>query len=154
MLSRDIFQRVLKEFQFDPNIDGFATRVNAQLKTYASRHPDPYATQVDAFSFNWSEYRPYLFPPFSLLNRVLQKIRIDKATALCVVPRWTTQAWWPELLDMMVRDPMILPPSTKNLVLPNQKHAVHPLHAKLELVICLLSGTNIPQEVSHEQRQI
>ena len=149
MLNKDIFHWALTCFGFDANIDCFATRANAQLETYVSRYPNPYATQVNAFSFNWKNYRPYLFPPFSLINKVLQKIRVDGTTALCVVPRWKTQAWWPQLQDMMLREPLVLPPSPTTLVLPNRKGELHPLHAKLELVICLLSGKNIDQEVSH-----
>ena len=98
-------------------------------------------TQIDAFTFNWSNYKVYLFPPFSLINKVLQKIRVDKATALCVFPRWTTQAWWPHLQEMMIREPLLIPPGPRNLVLPNKRGELHPLHRKLGLVICLLSGT-------------
>ena len=140
MLDKGLFQQALDSFEFVPNIDCFATRANAQLDAYVSRYRDPYATHVDAFSFNWGKYKPYLFPPFSLINRVLQKIRIDEVTALCVLPRWKTQAWWPQMLDMMIGEPVILRASPKMLVLPNNKGEVHPLHKKLELVLCILSG--------------
>ena len=93
MLNKTIFNRAIAHFDFQPNIECFATHANAQLETYVLRQLDPYAAHIDAFSINWGQYDAYLFPPFSLMNRVLQKIRIDQATALCVVPRWTTQAW-------------------------------------------------------------
>ena len=76
-------------------------------------------------------------------NKVLQKIRIDKATALCVFPKWTTQAWWPQLHQMMVGEPMLIPPNPTNLVLPNKVGELHPLQKKLGLIICLLSGISI-----------
>ena len=148
MLNTDIFRRAVAHFQFLPNLDCFATRANAQLDKYCSRTPDPYATHIDAFSVNWGYYKTYLFPPFSLINRVLQKLRIDKATALCVLPRWTTQAWWPQAQEMMLCEPLIITPDPKNLVLPSKKGELHPLHAKLGIVICLLSGQNTEQEVS------
>ena len=140
MLSKDIFLTAVNHFDFDVNLDCFATRANAQIPAYVSRDPDPFATQIDAFSFNWNSYNAYLFPPFSLINRVIQKIRVDQAIALCVFPRWTTQAWWPQLQDMMVGEPIRMPPSPKNLVLPNKPEETHPLHRKLELIICMLSG--------------
>ena len=65
MLNKSLFQKAVQHFDFQPDIDCFATRINSQLPTYVSRYPDPFATQVDAFSFNWSKYKPYLFPPFS-----------------------------------------------------------------------------------------
>ena len=140
MLNRSIFERALRQFNMAPDIDCFATRVNAQLDKYVSRHPDPYASIIDAFSFNWHNHNAYIFPPFSLISKVLQKIRVDKATALCVFPKWTTQAWWPLALEMMVGPPMIIPPAPDNLVLPNKRGELHPLHEKLVLVICQISG--------------
>ena len=143
MLNRSIFQAAVRFLKFTPSIDCFATRVNAQLGDYVSRQPDPFAKHIDAFSLNWGPLNAYLFPPFSLINRVLQKIRIDRATVLCVLPVWKTQAWWPEMLDMIVGEPFRVRPDPGNLVLPNKDDEVHPLHRKLELNICLLSGKNL-----------
>ena len=140
MLNKAIFQQAVRHFGFKPDIDCFATRANAQLETYVSRQSDPYATHIDAFSINWGKFNAYLFPPFSLINRVLQKIRIDQATALCVFPRWTTQAWWPHVQEMVICEPLRISPDPANLVLPNKVGESHPLHSKLELHICLLSG--------------
>ena len=141
MLNPEIFRRAVAHFNFTPNIDCFASRANAQLESYVSRQPDPYASYVDAFSLNWGQFNAYIFPPFSLINRIIQKIRVDEATVLCVVPRWTTQAWWPHLQELLLREPLRIPPAPTNLVLPN-KEEKHPLHRKLELNICLLSGKN------------
>ena len=70
MLNSLIFKDATIHFGFTPNIDCFATRANAQLDVYASRDPDPFATHIDAFALNWSNFNTYLFPPFSLINRV------------------------------------------------------------------------------------
>ena len=141
MLNKHIFHRAIAHFHFQPDIDCFASHGNAQLETYVSRQLDPYAAHIDAFSINWARYNPYLFPPFSLINRVLQKIRVDQATALCVVPRWTTQAWWPHMQELLIGEPLRIPPAPTNLVLPN-KEENHPLHKKLESNICMLLGKN------------
>jgi hypothetical protein len=140
MLNKDIFEDAVQFFGYRPNMDCFASRVNTQLESFVSRRPDPYATHIDAFSLNWNQFEAYVFPPFTLINRVIQKIRVDETTALCVFPKWTTQAWWPQVQEMMVGEPFMVRPGPKNLVLPNKPEEVHPLHRKLELVICVLSG--------------
>ena len=53
---------------FFPNIDLFASRLNFQTSVYVSWFPDPGAWTVDAFSFCWREFKPYILPPFSLLG--------------------------------------------------------------------------------------
>ena len=140
MLNPAWFKSVTIILNFTPTIDCFATRLNAQLPTYAAFQPDPYATIIDAFSFNWTHHNCYVFPPFSIIPRVLQKIRVDQATVLCVFPRWPTQTWWPFLQRMMVTKPLIIPPAATNLVLPNHPDLLHPLHQKLHLFVCVLSG--------------
>ncbi len=142
MLNRELFQQAIAHFNFQVDLDGFATCANAQVEKYVSRYPDPFATKIDAFSFNWTQHNLYLFPPFSLISKTLQKVRIDQATVLGVFPKWTTQAWWSNLQDMIIGDPLIFPPKPHNLVLPHKKGELHPLHAKLSLVICMLSGKN------------
>ncbi len=146
MLCKDLFQQAVMHFDFIVDLDCFATQANTQVQNYISRYPDPFALYIDAFSINWRNRNVYLFPPFSLINRVLQKIRVDKATALCVVPKWTTQAWWSNLEELMIAGPLEIPPSPHNLVLPHKPNEVHPLHLKLNIVICLLSGKNTVQK--------
>ena len=120
-----------------------ANRLNAQLDSYVSFKPDPYATAIDAFSLNWSFYKCYVFPPFNVIYKVLQKIRVDKAMVLCVFPEWPTQPWWPFLQRMTIRKPMHIKPSPTNLVLTNKPQELHPFHQKLSLIACLLSGDTI-----------
>ena len=140
MLDKKLYEQCVKVFNFSPTLDCFASRINTQHKNYVSRRPDPFAIKIDAFSFNWSEEKCYLFPPFSLIARVIQKIRTDAATALIVLPKWPTQAWWPEVENMMLGKPHIIRPAEGNLHLPNRPAEIHPLHKKLHLMVCLLSG--------------
>ena len=51
----------------------------------------------------------HTFPPFSILQQVLQKISEEEATGLLVVPNWPTQIWWPYLMNMLIDFPLILP---------------------------------------------
>ena len=68
------------------DVDLFASRVNAQLKAYVSWRPDPDARGVDAFTLDWSNFRAFCFPPFSLISRVLQTLELCQAECVIVVP--------------------------------------------------------------------
>ena len=127
-----------------PDIDLFEPRLNKQLDNYISWFPDPNALTSDAFSVCWSVYSPYIFPPFSLVGRILQKIEEDKVRkAILVNPMWVTQTWFPKLLQMLVQDPLRLPimPELLRLVHINQ---FHPLNKrKLFLFACAVSGISL-----------
>ena len=43
------------------------------------------------------------FPPFSIIQQVLQKVVAEK------VSHWPTQSWWPFLMNMLINYPIILP---------------------------------------------
>ena len=53
---------------------------------------------VDAFTLDWSRFRAFCFPPFSLISRVLQTLELCQAECVIVVPFWTTQVWFTKLL--------------------------------------------------------
>ena len=46
---------------------------------------DPLAYHIDAFTMSWAN-ELYLFPPFSLLPRVLQKLTYNAAEAVVILP--------------------------------------------------------------------
>ena len=123
-----------------PDIDCFANRINTQLSKYISYRPDPNAYHVDAFSVSWKHFRCYLFPPFILIGRVLQKVQMENIVAMIVVPDWPSQTWYTTLTNMLVQKPMIIQPSQNALILPNCPNEVHVLWKKLKLMICLVSG--------------
>ncbi|CAH3168659.1 unnamed protein product [Porites evermanni] len=67
-LSAPIFQRIVALFG-KPDIDLFASRLNAQVEHYVSWKPHPMANFVDAFTINWSQFFFYAYPPFCLVSR-------------------------------------------------------------------------------------
>ena len=105
----------------------------------ASRHPEPGATAVDAFSISWTHLRSYAFPPFSVLPQVLQKICDNKAVVLLIAPVWTTQSWYPLVLQLLIEEPILLPKKENLLVLPHSK-ALYPTRDSLVLAAWMLSG--------------
>ena len=86
---------------------------------------------------------PYCFMLFhpSLVARVLKKINREEATGILVVPKWTTQAWFPVLLSMLISHPREIRPHKQLLTLPLVPDSFRPLHKKLVLLAVHLSGT-------------
>ena len=58
---------------------------------------------MDPFSEKWADMN--FFSPFSLIGKVLSKINHDQANRILIVPVWTTQAWFPVVLRMVVAPP-------------------------------------------------
>lgn len=140
-LSDDIFWKIVQKMG-KPDIDLFATRLNTKLPIFASWKPEPESFLVDAFTTDWGSFVcSYVFPPFSLLGRCIQKVELDKARCLMIAPLWPTQTWFTKLMSMLVREPVILPRTNKILHLPHSD-AKHPLSKNLVLIACLVSGTH------------
>ncbi len=83
-----------------------------------SFHPDPGQIAVNAFHMSWQQYQAYIFPPFCLILRILQKIQQEQCTVVVVVPRWPTQTWWPKLVSLLIAYPILLPKTRDTLILP------------------------------------
>jgi hypothetical protein len=137
-LDSRIFQEIVK-LSRTPQIDMFASRLNYQVEPYIAWMPDPWALAIDAFSISWKDYYIYAFPPFSLLNRVLQRMRKEEVEGIIVAPSWTTQTWYPLLGRMSVQPPMEMPWTPHVLTLP-YKEGAHPLGRELRLKAWFLSG--------------
>ena len=141
-LQKSLFAAATRKLGVIPNVDLFASRLNYQLKPYIAYKPDPEAHAIDAFRASRKGYKVYAFPPFSVIQRVLRKISEEKATGLLVVPNWPTQIWWPYLMSMLIDFPLILPRKDDTLYLPAHPQLLHPLHKKLQLLVCHLSGSS------------
>ena len=85
-LNITIFYNMLEYFQYYPEIDLFASRLNAQLLRFFLNRPDPFAEVTNAFSVLWEDKTFYFFPPFAWIGKILQKSSADKATGLLVAP--------------------------------------------------------------------
>jgi hypothetical protein len=67
------FKNIFRIWPVD--IDLFASPWNAQLDLFVSWKPQPGAYASNAFTLNWRLLKAFIFPPFSLIFRCLQKIR-------------------------------------------------------------------------------
>ena len=111
------FQRIVKSFG-EPSIDLFATRINNRCNKYCSWERDPEAYAINAFTIGWKEEFWYAFPPFSLIIKVLKKVREEGSTGILVVPFWTTQPWFPEFKRLLISNTITFEPSEKLLNSP------------------------------------
>jgi len=145
-LSDSVFTRIMKTFG-QCSVDMFASRVNKRLFKYVSYAPDCKAVSVNAFSLNWKGHFSYMFPPFSLIGSVLQKLEQDEAEAVLVAPLFSTQPWFPRLLQMSAAQPRILPPIKEALWHPAGK--AHRLQ-KMQLAVFRVSGKDYVAKEYHK----
>ncbi|XP_041484656.1 uncharacterized protein LOC121431212 [Lytechinus variegatus] len=137
-LNPEIFRSILH--RWGPlDIDLFATALNRKLPVFCSRVNEMEASHLDAFSMNWGHQRCYAFPPFSLIPQVLRKVKADRAWVLLIAPNWPGRAWFPQLLELLVGDPLTLPP-TSQLVSQPLSGIRHPRPESLHLTAWPLSG--------------
>ena len=100
-LAYSAFHRITSSFQCHPHIDAFASRHNALLPRYWSLLPDPLALAIDAIAQPWQGLSLWLNPPFALLNKVVNKIAVERpATSILLTPWWPGAPWWPTLTTL------------------------------------------------------
>ena len=89
---------------------------------------------------------PYASPPppsFSLISRILKKVRQEKVEQMIIVtPTWQTQPWYPLLLDMSMQCPLLLTP-LPDLLLDSQRNK-HPLVQNRKLMLATWKVTGNP----------
>ena len=112
VLCRHVFHNLCLKLG-TPTVDLFASRVSHQIPQYVVWKPYPYSIATDAMSIPWTQGHCYAFPPFCLLPRVLSKIQQDQVhTVTLITPCWQTQLWYPQVLRMLIRRPILMPSST------------------------------------------
>ncbi|CAB4025485.1 Transposon Tf2-6 poly, partial [Paramuricea clavata] len=88
-----------------------------------------------------------------VISKVLQKLEQDKATGVIVIPKWPTQVWYSMAMRMLISCPVLLQHSARLLLLPSHPQETHPLHKKLDLLVCHLSGDSCKQADFQQQLQ-
>ena len=151
-LSLNIFHLIEKQFDFCPEIDLFATRLNYKVDKYVSWLPDPSFIAVDAFSISWAGMKIYAYPPFSLVGMVISKIIKGNTHGIMIIPVWPTQHWFPLLVKHLIHYPILLPQTKSTINLPFNEKLKHPMTPKLQLAAVLVSG--MPLEVTNFQKKL
>uniref|UniRef100_A0ABD2XG48 RNase H type-1 domain-containing protein n=2 Tax=Trichogramma kaykai TaxID=54128 RepID=A0ABD2XG48_9HYME len=136
-LSDSSFEVIIKRWN-RPEIDLFASRSNAKCNRYISWKRDPSSEAIDAFTLSWANLFFYAFPPFSIILKVLRKIKRDKAEGIVVVPDWPNQPWFPLFNSLLSSKPIVLKPNYNLLTSSNRNS--HPMWNSLFLVAAKLSA--------------
>lgn len=99
------------------HIDRFASITSRQLPVYNSLFWDPKTSGVDALSqTDWGSMNNFVNPPFALIPRILSLIKQQQAVATLIAPKWISQPWYRELIDMLIDQPLRLPISHRTVI--------------------------------------
>ncbi|XP_063374150.1 uncharacterized protein LOC134661866 [Cydia amplana] len=147
-LADGAFKEITRKFGH-PQVDLFASRVNAKCAKYVSWHRDPDAFAVNAFTLDWSELYFYAFPPISIILKTLRKIISDQARGIMIVPLWKTQPWYP-LFQQLVTSELITFKPNGNIM---SSHSSNPkIQTSLTLVAGILCGQRFC-DATYQQNQ-
>ena len=134
------------------NFDLFASHVNAKFPAFCSWYPNPGASHIDAFTLDWNSHRCYAFPPFRLLPRCLSYIRNHRVKDITfLVPYMLGQIWFPDLLQLVVCPPLILPKVVSQHLTNSVDRARYPV--PLHLVLARLSTDALERKAFHRMCQ-
>ena len=96
---------------------------------------------LDALQQTWSHKHLYAFPPFSLIHRVKRKVELEKVPSLILIaPTWQSQTWYPELIRLSMKNPLLLPQHSN--LLRNSQGETHPLRQNqtMRLAAWIITG--------------
>ena len=148
-LNPEVFRSLRR--QWLAQIDLFATSENHQCSIYFSPFRDPLASGTDAFLQSWDGLQAYAFPPWSIIPKVLAKLRESRVTDLTLVaPYWPQRTWFPDLLHLSLAPPIALTARPDLLRLPHCRNLYQGLH-RLRLHAWRLSGASRGQPDSLPQ---
>ena len=108
-LHQEIFDTLCRTWHY-PQVDMFATRYNCKLVRFVSPIPDPKAWSVDALTLSWENLDMYLFPPVSLMGKVVSKLSDHwYHRAILIAPGWPNMPWFWDLVELSAMVPLCLP---------------------------------------------
>ena len=137
-LENSIFSAICYRYG-TPDIDLFAARNNNKVARYCAWQPDPGAVFIDAFHYNWGQGELlYMFPPFSIIGAILQKLIMEEGSGILIIPFWPTKPWFTQVARLLTDKPTIIPVTNMTLSIPGREKT-HPMARKLNLLACQVS---------------
>ena len=139
-LARPAFHQVSEWSPWDPpELDLFANALTKQISRYFSPCPDPDAMGLDALSIDWPREVLYAFPPFNLVDKVLEKaLRSRPLRLILIAPDKPDSKWYPLLGNFQIQSHKELPLLRDLLFQPHWTY-VHPTPQLLQLHVWFLS---------------
>ena len=87
MLNPDIF--AVADIIWGPHTtDTFSSFKTRQVPRFCSRWFSPFMENLGAFSASWQGENSWLFPPPSIVSRVIKHLIFSKADATLIIPFW------------------------------------------------------------------
>lgn len=115
MLGWKYFEEL--EQRYGPHtMERFATANNTHLPRFNSEFHSPGSEGVNAMTRHWAGENNFVNPPWGMLDKVAQKLRLEGAAATVVAPFWLSATWWKELQDLASE--IIRWPASPGLFLP------------------------------------
>ncbi|KAA6401856.1 MAG: putative reverse transcriptase [Streblomastix strix] len=103
-LKDGMIQMICKTWNYMPQIDIFATQYNKLINNYATVDLNDLGTHFhNAFNYKWSKVKLYIHPLIPVLNRVLQKMKYDKAQGIVIASIWPGQSWYTKLKNLSIK---------------------------------------------------
>ena len=106
-----------------PRVDLSASHLSHQLPRYMSWELDPCCMAVDALQQKWT-HMFYGFPSIFSNRESFKENPRGQSCCDLITPTWQSQPWCPGLLQMSIRNPILLP---NNTLLLNPQGSTHPL---------------------------
>jgi hypothetical protein len=116
-LSMQMFKILCKEWDISPTIDLMASRFSTKVKRFYSKRVDSEAVETNAFVQIWRGETAYVFPPTTLIQRTVSKLRREKVLTIIIVPKMITKPWYQTLMGAHCHK---YPIPTRDIVYPVQ----------------------------------
>ena len=98
----------------------FASHLNHKLPVYVFPLLDPQAWKENAFHILWDHLKPYTFLLFAVIQSIINKVMVSDGLSLIeVTPLCPHSEWFPDLLSLLVAEPLKLPRFWNLLIQPH-----------------------------------
>ena len=137
-LNPKVFQ-LIDELWGPIHTDLFATLENRQVERYYSQEEEDTAAGKDAFAQPWEYEGCYANPPWSLLERTVQRVKEERLKLILISPFWPSARWFKMAVKICTCAPVMLGRHEKLYLMHDSKSRAP---AKWSSVAWLLDGSN------------
>jgi hypothetical protein len=86
---------IAKNFGVQPDCDAFSSSTNKRFSTC-------WTLSEDAFQQSWAGRALWINPPWSVYEKVVEKLERERPTAICITPFWPHRNYFKKLVEFMV----------------------------------------------------